>query len=215
MMAQRKNGLVRHEEVKYGEFQEYWAAYLSNFLLACAWQIWFLVLVHKCPLSLLGFCFQLQSLISWDDCRGIHGEEGIIIISKYSKLFAWGENQATAAFHTERSHSSFSAYVQSQVSMVTANSITLPQYSHLFLPCLLCDTLAGAGESHKSIQSIPLPNDNQNGVSYRAACFPELSIEAGNTCPYTSWKDFQMLECLLANNSFLLGFFSTNSFYLL
>lgn len=35
MMAQRKNRLVRHEEVKYGEFQEYRAAYFSNFLLAC------------------------------------------------------------------------------------------------------------------------------------------------------------------------------------
>lgn len=64
-MAQRKKGLVSHEDAKYGEIQEYRAAYFSNFLLACAWQILgFLILVHKCPLSLLGFCFQLQSLIS-------------------------------------------------------------------------------------------------------------------------------------------------------
>lgn len=87
--------------------------------------------------------------------------------------------------------------------MVTANSVTLPQHSHLSPPCLLCDTLAGTEESHESIQWIPLPNDNPNGGSCHAAsqCWGREHL------PLHILKGLPNVRMHLVTNSFFIDFF--------
>lgn len=111
------------------------------------------------------------------------------------------------------SHSSFShrakpqqfrAYVQPQVSMETANSVTLPQHSHLFLPCLSCDTLPGTEESHERLQWVPLPNDNPNGVSCLAACYSRAQYWGREHLPLHLLKGFPNVRMPSGNK---LGFY--------